>query len=103
MRSSAPSKELWMSGDGGRVEQNQWQTLVDLWPGYVLTLDAGNRITSLNQSTHRIDASRDLGRDFFDFVSPELEAPFREDLAAARNGVAAVVRRARTTLLDGRF
>jgi len=90
-----------MPGDEGLAAEDQWRTLVALWPGFVLTIDAENRLTSLNRNTYRIDASRDLGRNFFDFVSEDALTNLRADLAAARAGEA-VTRRARTRLADGR-
>ncbi|HEY0465931.1 MAG TPA: PAS domain S-box protein, partial [Polyangiaceae bacterium] len=87
---------------GGDVaEKDKWRALVALWPGFVLTLDSENRLTSLNRDAYRIDAMRDLGRDFFDFVSEQAAPNLRVDLAAARAGDTDVVRRERTRLLDG--
>jgi len=37
--------------------EDKWQALIANWPGYVLTVDGQNRITSLNRNTHVIDAS----------------------------------------------
>jgi len=91
-----------MLGDGVLAEEDKWRTLVAVWPGFVLTIDAENRLTSLNRNTYRMDVSRDIGRDFFEFVSPDATANLHHDLAAARAGEA-VVRRARTQLLDGRY
>src|SRR3954462_1087018 len=92
-----------MLGDRVLLDEDKWRTLVALWPGFVLTIDAENRLTSLNRNTYRIDASRDLGRDFFDFVSADSVENLRVDLASARAGDAPVTRRARTRLADGRF
>src|SRR6478736_3499410 len=91
-----------MLGDGVLAEEDKWRTLIAVWPGFVFTIDANNRLTSLNQSSFRIDRERDLGKDMFEFVSPEAEAPIREALAKARAGEP-VVRRERTRLTDGRF
>src|SRR6185369_15396197 len=82
-----------MLGDGVLAEEDKWRTLVAVWPGFVLTIDAENRLTSLNRNTYRMDVSRDIGRDFFEFVSPDATANLHHDLAAARAGEA-VVRRA---------
>ncbi|HEY3666864.1 MAG TPA: PAS domain S-box protein, partial [Polyangiaceae bacterium] len=71
------------------------------WPGYVLTVDGRDRITSLNRNTHVVDAERDLGRDLFDFISAAAQADFRADLAAARSGTAGVTRRSGVRLPDG--
>src|SRR3954464_11502626 len=83
------------------AEEEKWQTLVALWPGFVLTLDGNDRLTFVTRSAYRIDAERDIGRDFFDFVSAEAHSSLRADLAAVRAGQAAVVRRTRTRLADG--
>jgi len=91
-----------MLGDGVLAEEEKWRALVALWPGFVLTIDAENRLISVNRNTYRIDALRDLGRDFFDFVSREAVDSVQADLASARAGNA-VIRRARTRLLDGRW
>jgi hypothetical protein len=72
-----------MLGDGVLPEEDKWRALVALWPGFVLTIDAENRLTSLNRSTYRIDAARDISRDFFEFISEDAKANLRIDLAAA--------------------
>src|SRR6187551_2868997 len=82
-------------------EEEKWQTLVALWPGFVLTLDGDDRLTFVTRNAYRIDSERDIGRDFFDFVSVEARAALRADLAAVRAGQAVLVRRARTRLADG--
>src|ERR1041384_6277165 len=91
-----------MPGDGVLAEEDKWRTLIAVWPGFVMTIDGDNRLTSLNRNAYLIDAERDLGRDIFDFVSEEAKAAIREALVTARAGEA-VVRRARTRLMDGRF
>jgi len=91
-----------MLGDGVLTEEDKWRALVALWPGFVFTVDAEDRLVSLNRNTYRIDASRDLGRNLFDLISADSEANLRVDLAKARAGES-VVRRARTRLPDGRF
>ena len=83
------------------AEEDKWRMLVAHWPGFVLTLDAQNRLTSINRNSPRIDAVRDLGRDLFDFVAEDAAANLRLDLAAARAGDLGVVRRLRTRESDG--
>src|SRR5450432_2686933 len=91
-----------MSSENAELEADRrWRALVAHWPGYLLTVDAENRLTSLSRSTRLIDATRDLGRDLFDFVVPDEQVELRADLAAVRAGGTTGTRRARTHLSDG--
>jgi two-component system, cell cycle sensor histidine kinase and response regulator CckA len=91
-----------MLGDGALAEEDKWRTLIAVWPGFVFTIDAHDRLTSLNRTSFRIDATRDLGRNILEFVSPEEHTYVREALAIARSGEP-FVRRARTRLSEGRY
>jgi len=91
-----------MLSDGVLAEEEKWRNLVALWPGFVLTIDDQNRVTSLNRDTDQVERSRQVGRELFELVPEDAQANLRLDLAAARAGES-VVRRARTRLLDGRF
>jgi two-component system cell cycle sensor histidine kinase/response regulator CckA len=91
-----------MSGEGGVLTgQHKWQALIENWPGYVLTLNSEDRLTSLSRSTRTFDPQRDLGKSVFDLIAPERQPDFRAALAATRAGDAGVVRRARLGLADG--
>jgi len=73
-------------GSTADVPQNAWQSLCDGWPGYVLTLDAQNCVTSLHRSTKSLGAGMDsgeIGRNIFDLVAPDS----RERLRALFEGV----------------
>jgi len=85
-----------VDGTGG-----YWRALIERWPGYILTVDGDDRLTSLNRSTPRIDAERDLGRNLFDFIDPEERSGLRGALADARAGGGVDSRRTRTRLADG--
>ncbi len=78
-----------------------WRALLAHWPGFVLTVDRDNRLTSLNRSTRLMDAHRDLGRDLFDFVPAEAQAELRERLAVARSGEGRVDWRTQARFDDG--
>ena len=72
----------------GEHPPNGWQALCDGWPGYVLTLDAQNCVTSLNRSTKSIDNGvdrEDVGRSLFDLVAHDS----RERLRVLFDGVRA--------------
>ncbi|HYQ43433.1 MAG TPA: PAS domain S-box protein [Polyangiaceae bacterium] len=91
-----------MLGVGELTAEDKWRTLVAVWPGFVVTVDAEDRLVSVNRNTYRIDASRDLGRNLFEFVPADAKEDLRLDLVAARAGEP-VARRARTRLPDGRY
>ncbi|HET7544586.1 MAG TPA: PAS domain S-box protein [Polyangiaceae bacterium] len=91
-----------MQSDGAIAEEDKWRNLVAIWPGFVLTIDAKNRITSLSLDNDRFDASRHIARDLFEVVPEDAESYLSVDLAAVRAGQS-VVRRARIRLIDGRF
>jgi two-component system, cell cycle sensor histidine kinase and response regulator CckA len=72
----------------GKHPPNGWQAVCDGWPGYVLTLDAQNCVTSLNRSTKSFGAGLDLedvGRSLFDLVAHDS----RETLRVLFDGVRA--------------
>ncbi|MEO6601462.1 MAG: PAS domain-containing protein, partial [Polyangiaceae bacterium] len=58
-----------MRGETVPAEEEKWRALIEHWPGFVLTVDEHDRLTSLNRNSYRLDAVRDLGRDLFDFVA----------------------------------
>ena len=59
-----------------------------------MTIDADNRVTSVNRCTSFVHAKNDLGRDLFTLVPREGHAALRDALAAARGP---------TTTVDLRF
>ncbi len=78
-----------------------WLALFTHWPGYVLTIDGDDRLTSLNRSTPLIDAECDLGRDLFDFVPAADQPALRRDLAGVRSGESSLERSTRVRFSDG--
>jgi two-component system cell cycle sensor histidine kinase/response regulator CckA len=67
--------------------QIAWQSLCDGWPGYVLTLDAQDCITSLHRSAKSIATGMDtgdLGRNLFDLVAPNSRETLRALFAGVR-------------------
>jgi two-component system cell cycle sensor histidine kinase/response regulator CckA len=71
---------------GSRLPEDAWQSLCDGWPGYVLTLDAQNSVTSLHRSTKSSSTGielADIGRNVFELVAPDS----REGLRALFDGV----------------
>jgi len=90
-----------MLDEGVLREEEKWRTLVELWPGFVVILDGNDRLTFVSRDTLRIDHLQDIGRDFFDFVSPDARAALRADLVTVRAGGPAIVRRTRARLEDG--
>jgi hypothetical protein len=68
------------------LPQSAWESLCDGWPGYVLTLDAHNCLTSLHRSAKSTGTGMeggDIGRNVFDLVAPDS----RESLRALFDGV----------------
>ena len=75
-------------GGGGKGEA--WDAFVAHWPGVVMTVDAADRVTSVNRSTSFVHEKSDLGRDLFTLVPRDGHAALRDALAAARGPTATV-------------
>jgi two-component system, cell cycle sensor histidine kinase and response regulator CckA len=70
------------------LSQSAWESLCDGWPGYILTLDAHNCLTSLHRSAKSSGTGMetgDIGRNVFDLVAPDSG----ESLRALFDGVRA--------------
>ena len=65
-----------------RDSEERWRSLVENVPGYLMVIDPGGRIVSINRPFTGRELSEILGESAFDFVAPHHEARAREAFRA---------------------
>ncbi|MFP4346557.1 MAG: PAS domain-containing protein [Anaerolineales bacterium] len=64
-----------------RESEARWRSLVQNSPDFIVTIDAGGRILTVNRTSPREERSAILGSQALDFVSPEERERYREFLS----------------------
>jgi PAS domain S-box-containing protein len=82
-------------------EQLAWRALCAHWPGYVFTIDAGDRVLSVSRNTRVHDAETCLGVDVLDVLPAEEQEETRAIFRSVRSTGRTITRGSTVTLPDG--